>query len=210
MFITLNDEGYIGAITDKEEFSEGMTEFIFPDDFDFTRYEEYGVVDGELVHDPKPPSEEQIQNEHDQKVQEQIALAIPMMVQANSASIPDAQAVIIPLLFKKWTPGETYTLHEIVRYEVDGELYRIGQSEITASNVYKPGDVGTESIYSHIEISEEGYEVWKEWDGISGIYKQDQIVHDPFDNNNLYISKIPNNVWGPPHEQPDLWDPYTK
>lgn len=157
-----------------------------------------------------PPSEEEIAAEQEMQRQSQIQLAIPMMVQSSSASIPDTQAITIPLLFKKWTPGETYTLHEIVRYEVDGELYRIGQPEITALNVYKPGDVGTESIYSHIEISEEGYEVWKEWDGISGIYKQGQVVQDPFDNNNLYISKIPNNTWGPPHEQPDLWDPYTK
>lgn len=211
MFITLNDEGYIGAITDKEEFSEGMTEFIFPDDFDFTRYEEYRVVDGELVHDPKQPSEEQIQNEHDQKVQEQIALAIPMMVQANSASIPDAQAVQIPLLFREWKVGDSYTRNEIIRHE--GELYRIGQDH-TSQAQWVPGAVGVTALYSqtalysHIEIGEDNYEVWKPWDGVSGIYKQDQIVHDPEDNNNLYISLIPNNTWGPPHSFPSLWELY--
>lgn len=210
MYVSLDETGRIGATTDIEEYAEGMTEFTFPDDFDFTVQNEYRIVDGELVHDPLPPSDEEIAAEETRQRNAQIQLAMPMMVQLNSASIPDAQAVTIPLLFKKWTPGETHTLHEIVRYEVDGELYRIGQPEITASNVYKPGDVGTESIYSHIEISEEGYEVWKEWDGISGIYKQDQVVQDPFDNNNLYQSKIPNNVWGPPHEQPTHWDPYTK
>lgn len=209
-YVSTDENGRILASTDVVDFSEGMSEISLPDDFDFAKQNEYRIVDGELVHDPLPPTEEEIAAEQEMQRQSQIQLAIPMMVQANSASIPDAQAVTVPLLFKKWTPGETYTLHEIVRYEVDGELYRIGQPEITASNVYKPGDVGTESIYSHIEISEEGYEVWKKWDGISGIYKQDQIVQDPFDNDNLYISKIPNNVWGPPHEQPDYWDPYTE
>lgn len=209
-FVSTDNSGRIFATTDQEQFAKSMTEFTFPDDFDFSIQDEYRIQNGELIHDPLPPSEEEIAAEQEMQRQSQIQLAIPMMVQANSASIPDTQAVTIPLLFKKWTPGETYTLHEIVRYEVDGELYRIGQPEITASNVYKPGDPGTTALYSHIEISEEGYEVWKEWDGVSGIYKQDQIVQDPFDNNNLYISKIPNNTWGPPHEQPDLWDPYTE
>lgn len=209
-FVSTDDSGRIFVTTDQEQFAKGMTEFTFPDDFDFSIQDEYRIQNGELIHDPLPPSEEEIAAEQEMRRQSQIQLAIPMMVQANSASIPDAQAVTIPLLFKKWTPGETYTLHEIVRYEVDGELYRIGQPEITASNVYKPGDPGTTALYSHIEISEEGYEVWKEWDGVSGIYKQDQVVQDPFDNNNLYISKIPNNVWGPPHEQPYYWDPYTE
>ena len=120
------------------------------------------------------------------------------------ADLTDAEAVQFKDIYPEWTIGQTYKQNWILRY--NGELYRIGQPEITASETYKPGDVGTESIYSHIEISEEGYEVWKEWDGVSGIYQQDQIVHDPFDEGNLYKSKIPNNVWGPPHEQPDYWE----
>lgn len=206
-YVATDDTGRINVTVENEEYTDdSYFEFTFPDDFDFNNQNEYRIVDDELVHDPLPPSDEEIAAEETRRRNAQIQLAIPMMVQAYSADIPDAQAVTIPLLFKKWTPGEKYTLHEIVRYEVDGELYRIGQPEITASNVYKPGDVGTESIYSHIEISEEGYEVWKEWDGVSGIYQQDQIVHDPFDGGNLYKSKIPNNVLGPPSQQPTYWE----
>ena len=206
MYAAVDENGRIGATTDDKEYAEGMIEIDFPEDFDFTKQDEYRIVDGELSHNPKPLSEEELAAEETRQRNAQIQLAIPMMVQANSADIPDEQAVTIPLLFKKWTPGEMYTLHEIVRYEVDGELYRIGQPEITASNVYKPGDIGTESIYSHIKINEEGYEEWKPWDGISGIYKQDQIVSDPYDEGNLYKSKIPNNVWGPPSQQPTYWE----
>ena len=201
MYVSLDEDGRIYATTEFEEYAEGMEEFTFPDDFDFNNQNEYRIVDGELVHDPLPPSDEEIAAEETRQRNAQIQLAIPMIVQSYSADIPDAQAVTVPLLFKKWTPAETYTLHEIVRYEVDGELYRVGQPKITASNVYKPGDIGTESIYSHIKINEEGYEEWKPWDGISGIYKQDQIVSDPYDEGNLYKSKIPNNVWGPPSQQ---------
>lgn len=136
-----------------------------------------------------------------------IAEAAPLMIMQTN--LTDAQAVEFTDLYHDWTPGETYKLGYIVRYE--GELYRIGQPEITASDTYKPGAEGTESIYSHISIDPEtGYEVWKEWDGISGIYAQDQIVQDPFDGNKLYKSKIPNNVWGPPHEQLDYWELYSE
>lgn len=206
MFVSTDEEGRINATTDNIEYAgEDMFPFTFPDDFVFSTQNEYRIVDGELIHDPKPPSEEELAAQEAMERQSQIQLVISMMVQLNSVDIPDAQAVTIPLLFKKWTPGDTYKLKEIVRYEVDGELYRIGQPEITASNVYKPGDIGTESIYSHIKINEEGYEEWKPWDGISGIYKQDQIVSDPYDEGNLYKSKIPNNVWGPPSQQPTYW-----
>lgn len=122
------------------------------------------------------------------------------------ANLSDGEAVKFTDMYPVWTPGETYKLDWIVRYEVDGELYRIGQPSIVASNVYKPGDPGTESIYSHISFDESGYEEWKEWDGISGKYDKDQIVSDPFDGGNLYKSKIPNNVWGPPSQQPNYWE----
>ena len=140
------------------------------------------------------------------KAMPQMLTAARATVQLSSADIPDEQAVAMPNMYPNFmeTLGQTFILNQIIEHE--GDLYRIGQPSITTSTVYIPGTTGTESIYSKIEIGGDGYEVWKAWDGISGIYKQDQIVHDPFDDNNLYISKIPNNTWGPPHEQPSMWD----
>ena len=172
------------------------------DTWEFLRYFPY--TDEELSEQEAERAEQEAIVEYDA----QLLAAIPMMVQLKSVYLTDTQALTVPLLFKQWTVGETYYHKEIVRYD-DGELYRIGQPEITASDVYKPGDTGTESIYSHITIDEEGYEEWKPWDGVSGIYQQDQVVRDP-DDGNLYISKIPNNVWGPPHSTPTYWDPYTE
>lgn len=209
MWYSADETGRIMATTDQEQFAEGMTEFTFPDDFDFSVQHEYRIQNGELIHDPLPKSEEELAYEQEQQRSQQIQVAAELFVQTNSATLTDAQALSVPLLFKKWTIGDTYVKDEIVRYD-DGELYRIGQPEITASNTYKPGDPGTTALYSHIEIGADNYEVWKEWDGVSGIYKQDQIVHDPFDDDKLYKSKIPNNTWGPPHEFPDLWEPYTE
>ena len=200
------DTGRICATTDREEYSEGMIEFDFPDDFDFGTQADYCIVDGELVHDPVPISEEQKQYEEKAKRQKQLQTATVMFVNENAPNLTDEQALELDLLFETWNVGMNCKKDHIVRYE--GELYRIGQDH-TAQEQYKPGDEGTTALYSHIKITEEGYEVWKAWDGVSGIYAKDQIVEDPEDGK-LYKSKIPNNTWGPPHSTPDFWDLYSE
>lgn len=208
MYVQTDTDGRITVTTPYEQYaSEDMFEFDFPDDFDFATQNEYVIQNGELTYSPKPPTEADIAAEREAQRQGQIQLAMPMMVQANSASFTDEQALEIPLLFKVWTVGESYTQNEIIQH--DGELYRIGQDH-TSQAQWVPGSTGTTALYSHIEIGGDNYEVWKPWDGVSGIYQQDQIVHDPEDNNNLYISLIPNNTWGPPHSFPSLWELYDE
>ena len=200
------DTGRICATTDREEYSEGMIEFDFPDDFDFGTQADYCIVNGELVHDPVPISEEQKQYEEETKRQKQLQTATIMFVNESAPNFTDKQALELDLLFETWNVGMNCKKDHVVRYE--GELYRIGQDH-TAQEQYKPGDEGTTALYSHIKITEEGYEVWKAWDGVSGIYAKDQIVKDPEDGK-LYKSKIPNNTWGPPHSTPDFWDLYSE
>lgn len=108
--------------------------------------------------------------------------------------------------FMSWQPGYDYKKDWIIEY--DGSLYRIGQDH-TSQAQWIPGTTGTESLYSKIEIVEEGYEVWQEWDGVSGSYANGQIVKDPTDGQ-LYKSLIDNNVWGPPSTQPNYWQLYTE
>lgn len=128
------------------------------------------------------------------------------LAKMQAQSLSDAEAVRVPALYDEWIAGETYKRGKIVRFK--GELYRIGQ-DLTSSDTYKPGDEGTTALYSHIAIDgETNYEVWKEWDGVSGIYSQGQIVKDSTDNA-LYRSKIANNVWGPPSSTPDYWEKYN-
>lgn len=209
-WIGTDTDGRIVCSTTEKQFSEEMTEVELPDEFDFTYQDDYIYKDGELVYDGKMSSEAEKAlkvAERNAKYSKQLLTASKLFVQTNSASLTDAQAREVSLLFKEWTIGETYTKGEIVQYQ--DEIYRCGQPSIVASDVYKPGDTGTEAIYSKIEITETGYEVWKEWDGVSGIYAQDQIVQDPEDGL-LYKSKTPNNVWGPPHEQPDHWELYSE
>ena len=126
----------------------------------------------------------------------------PIIMRENLA---DKEAIDFQKFYPSWQVGFDYKKNWIIQY--DGSLYRIGQDH-TSQAQWTPGSDGTTALYSKIEI-EDGYEVWKAWDGVSGSYSKNQIVKDPTDNQ-LYISKIDSNVWGPPSEQPDYWELYVE
>lgn len=138
---------------------------------------------------------------------------------STSAGMTDISNVIAPIIMREdladeafnfkqfypeWTVGFDYKKNWIIRYGED--LYRIGQDH-TSQEQWVPGADGTTALYSKIDISEDGYETWQTYDGVSGTYAKDQIVRDPTDEQ-LYKSLIDNNVWGPPSEQPDYWELY--
>ena len=204
MYAMLDDDGRICATTDIEEYAEGFIEFEFPDDFDFNNQSDYIIKDGVLIHIPTPLSDEEAQINEEIERQKQLQVATYIVVNESAPNLTDEQALSVSMLFNEWVVGKEYKKGYIVRY--NGELYRIGQDH-TSQEQWKPGDSGVTALYSHITITEEGYEVWKPWDGVSGIYAEGQIVEDPNDGK-LYMSKIPNNVWGPPSQQPMYWELY--
>ena len=122
------------------------------------------------------------------------------------ANLTDDEAVNYISVYPEYKVGFDYKQGWIFRYGED--LYRVGQDH-TSQEQWVPGETGTESLYSKIEFTSGGYEIWQEYDGISGSYSNGQIVQDPTDNQ-LYISKIDSNVWGPPSTQPDYWELYTE
>lgn len=122
------------------------------------------------------------------------------------ADLTDEEAFVSKPFFPQWEIGYDYKKDWIISY--NGELYRIGQDH-TSQEQWTPGSLGTTALYSKISISEEGYETWKEYDGVSGAYSKNQIVIDPTDSQ-LYKSKIDNNVWGPPSKQLDYWERYSE
>ena len=122
------------------------------------------------------------------------------------ANLTDDEAVNYISVYPEYKVGIDYKQNWIFRYGED--LYRVGQDH-TSQEQWVPGEEGTESLYSKIEFTSGGYEIWQEWDGIAGSYSNGQIVQDPTDNQ-LYISKIDSNVWGPPSTQPDYWKLYTE
>lgn len=206
MYVMLDENGRICATTDTKEYAEGMIEFDLPEDFDYSHQEDYRIEGGELVKDPVPLSDEEKKVNEEIERQKQLQMATIMFVNESAPDLTDEQALSIPLLFDEWVVGKEYKKDYIVRH--NGELYRIGQDH-TSQEQWEPGDEGTTALYSYIEITGEGYEVWKLWDGVSGMYDEGQIVEDP-DDSQLYKSKIPNNVWGPPSQQPMYWELYKE
>lgn len=206
MYVSLTKDGYIGATTPYEEYaSEDMIEFDFPEDFDFDKQNQYKIKDGELVFDPPPMSEEEKAAKTELIRQQQLQTASMLFVRANAKTLTNEQALSVSLLFDEWVKDKDYEEDQIIRHK--GELYRIGQDH-TSQEIYPPDAEGVTALYSHITIDEEtGYEEWKPWDGVSGIYQTDKPVIDPTDGQ-VYISKIPNNVYGPPSQQPLYWELY--
>lgn len=205
MYVKLDENGRITATTAYKEYAEGMIEFEFPEDFNFLKQEKYRIENGELIEDPLPLSDEEKKANEEVERINQLQKATMLFVNETAPNLTDEQALSIPLLFDEWTQDKKYKKDYIVRY--NGELYRIGQDH-TSQEQWEPGDEGSIALYSHITLTEEGYEVWKTWDGVSGIYAEGQIVEDPNDGN-LYKSKIPNNVWGPPSQQLTYWELYN-
>lgn len=205
MYVKLDENGRITATTNIKEYAQGMIEFEFSEDFDFLKQEKYRIEGGELIEDPLPLSDEEKQINEEAERLNQLQKATMLFVNETAPNLTDEQALSIPLLFDEWIKNKEYKKDYIIRY--NGELYRIGQTH-TSQEQWKPGDEGTTALYSHISITGEGYEVWKPWDGVSGMYDEGQIVEDP-DDGQLYKSKIPNNVWGPPSQQLTYWELYS-
>lgn len=206
-WVSTDDTGHIVCSVVAEKYAaEDMTPIEVDDDFDWSVQADYVLQeDGTLVYDgawTAKLEQERKDAAIAQEAEDQLKVAARMFVQ-SATTLTDEQARSVSHLHRDWKEGDTYTKGQIIIYE--GELYRCGQPELTASKTYKPGDPGTTALYSHIEM-EEGVEVWKKWDGVSGIYAKGQKVKDPNDGK-IYESKIPNNVWGPPSEKPDYWKP---
>lgn len=157
-WISTDENGRICASTTDERFAIGMTQVEVDDDFDFTRQMDYVYKDGKLTCDNAYTNEqESARAEHERKLKEdaQLQIAAHMFVRTNSNTLTDKQALAVPLLFDEWSVGVEYEKDHIVRY--NDELYRIGQNH-TSQEQWIPGSTGTDALYSHIVIGEDGYE----------------------------------------------------
>ena len=191
MYVSLDEEGRIGATTEYEEYAEGMEEFTFPDDFDFTKQNEYRIQNGELVHvNPKPPSEEELSYSAQSLQREQEINVARLMVAKMITTLSDEEAESVSQFIPEWTVGESYAEDSIVRYR--GSLYRLLKS-MTAVAQYPP-DVDT-STYKRIgEPNEDGIYPWSQPLGATDAYmKGEKVTYD----GKTWVSDIDNNVWAP-------------
>lgn len=203
MYIATDSDGRITAMTDKKEFAGGMREVTLPDDFNSDRIYDYIVSkDGTVTYSKRPETEEQKNARKQAEQSQQLKAAAAIFISANSDSFTNEQLISVSSFFPDWETDHKYIKGEIINY--NGNLYRIGQDHTSQSN-WLPDSAGVTALYSAIKIDDDtGYETWKAWDGVSGIYAKDQIVKDPNDGL-LYKSTIANNVWGPPSSFTTYW-----
>lgn len=205
MYVKINQNGRIESSTEYKQFAESdAIEFSFPEDFDFSKQADYRIAGETLIYDPIPLSEAEVEAVKTVNMKTQMENAIVLMVQSSAKTFTDKQALSISRLFEEWAPGKTYDKGYIIK--CGNDIYRIGQDHVSQEQ-WKPGDEGTTALYSLIKMDKGGYEEWKAWDGVSGIYAFDQVVMDP-ENERLYKSKAANNVWGPPNSVPEFWELY--
>lgn len=201
-WIQTNEDGYIVASTTHQEFAGDMTETKLPDDFDFDIQNEYRISDGELVHDPPEPSEEELAAREEAERQSQIRAAVPMLAQTMAASLTDEQLLTVPLLFDEWAADTDYRADEVLRH--GGELYRVAQDH-TSQAQWEPGATGTESLYTHITVDPEtGYDVWQRPTGAHDAYDTGDRALYPDADGKVYESTIDGNTWSP-EEYPQGW-----
>lgn len=142
----------------------------------------------------------------EETIEEQSNRAVSIMLTKISPQLTDKQAFSMDKLFEHYSVGRGYVKGEIFIYGED--LYRVGQDH-TSQGQWVPGETGTESLYTCLEMSGDGYLVWTQPTGAHNAYNTGDIVHYPTADDPLYKSLIDGNVWSP-DAYPQGWEIYTE
>ena len=131
----------------------------------------------------------------------QIRMAASISMQLQQASFTDEQAMAVSTLWPEWSSASVqYKVDDIVRHST--RLYRCEQ-EHTSQESWTPD--ASPSLWSTIDLAEDGVEVWTQPTGAHNAYNAGDRVHYPTKDDPIYVSKIDGNVWAP-NAYPDGWE----
>lgn len=142
-------------------------------------------------------------------LQEQNSRLVPSMIKAASIaalSFTDEQAVEVSDLYPTYAVGVDYKKDE--RFTYNGRLFKVNQAH-TSQEQWVPGETGTESLYTNLELAGDGYLVWSQPTGAHNAYNTGDIVHYPTKEDPLYQSQI-NGITTVPGSDERWWKVYTK
>ena len=123
--------------------------------------------------------------------------------QISAMSFTDEQALEVKDIYPEYQVDHAYKQGDFFTHE--GELYKVNQAHTSASQ-WEPGSVGTESLYTHLTLNEDGYPIWKQPTGAHDAYNKGDIVEY---NGELYKSLIDGNAYSP-DTYPAGWEKYTE
>ena len=170
----------------------------------------YGIEVDEVTDDN---SESILQNVKDEiqrrkdleaaKPQPNVMAASTRVAQIMAMSFTDEQALEVKDIYPEYQVDHAYKQGDFFTHE--GELYKVNQAHTSASQ-WEPGSVGTESLYTHLTLNEDGYPIWKQPTGAHDAYNKGDIVEY---NGELYKSLIDGNAYSP-DVYPAGWEKYTE
>lgn len=123
----------------------------------------------------------------------QIREAMLINLQAQKATLTDEQIMATSTLWPKWS-GESvqYAVDDIVR--VGNSLWRCVQAHASQES-WAPD--AAPSLWSRIDIAEDGVEIWTQPTGDHNDYNVGDRVHYPTKEGPVYVSTIDGNIWSP-------------
>ena len=120
-------------------------------------------------------------------------------------SFTDEQALEVPDLYPAYEVDHAYKKDE--RFNYNGRLFKVTQEHTSAAQ-WVPGETGTESLYTCLEMAGDGYLVWTQPTGAHNAYNTGDIVHYPTKDDQLYKSLIDGNTTVPGSDE-RWWETYT-
>lgn len=134
------------------------------------------------------------------------AMAYSVQKAASFAALAftDEQALEVPDLYPEYEVDHAYKKDE--RFTYNGRLFKVNQAHTSAAQ-WVPGETGTESLYTCLEMAGDGYLVWTQPTGAHNAYNTGDIVHYPTEDDPLYKSLIDGNSWSP-DAYPQGWQEY--
>lgn len=128
-----------------------------------------------------------------------------IMIAARFAAVgfTDEQALEVRDLYPAFEIGHDYKKDE--RFTYNGHLFKVNQNH-TSQEQWVPGETGTESLYTSLEMGGNGYLNWQQPTGSHDAYNTGDIVNY---KGELYKSLIDGNAWAP-DVYPAGWEKYTE
>lgn len=131
---------------------------------------------------------------------------VRMAASFAALSFTDEQAIEVSDLYPVYEVGHDYKKDE--RFTYNGRLFKVNQDH-TSAEQWVPGETGTESLYTCLEMAGDGYLVWTQPTGAHNAYNTGDIVHYPTKDDPLYKSKIDGNTTIPGSDE-RWWELYTE
>lgn len=113
-----------------------------------------------------------------------------MAVPAMTIDMTTTEVCSIVSLLPEWKVGASYEQHQAFTYE--GKVYRAAQKIPEAQEIYKPGQ-GTESLYTLIELADDGVRIWKKPTDATNSFAFGERAHYPTASDPIYVSKRDGN-----------------